>query len=136
MNNTKEITRGGEFIVKETKCENIFTTEDFSEEQKMMRDAVKEFADKEIWSKKDEFEKKNYQLTVDVMKKAGDLGFLGVGAPVGLLIRLLGSTFVTFTGGSVTLPVFLSIVPVKGFNCCFFFLGPDFDPPANLSPVS
>ena len=48
MNNTKEITRGGEFIVKETKCENIFTTEDFSEEQKMMRDAVKEFADKEI----------------------------------------------------------------------------------------
>ena len=53
MNNTKEITRGGEFIVKETKCENIFTTEDFSEEQKMMRDAVKEFADKEIWSKKD-----------------------------------------------------------------------------------
>ena len=56
MNNTKEITRGGEFIVKETKCENIFTTEDFSEEQKMMRDAVKEFADKEIWSKKDEFE--------------------------------------------------------------------------------
>ena len=81
MNNTKEITRGGEFIVKETKCENIFTTEDFSEEQKMMRDAVKEFADKEIWSKKDEFEKKNYQLTVDVMKKAGDLGFLGVGVP-------------------------------------------------------
>ena len=57
MNNTKEITRG-EFIVKETKCENIFTTEDFSEEQKMMRDAVKEFADKEIWSKKDEFEKR------------------------------------------------------------------------------
>ncbi|WP_370074577.1 hypothetical protein, partial [Nocardioides sp.] len=44
MNKTKEITRGGEFIVKETKCENIFTTEDFSEEQKMMRDAVKEFA--------------------------------------------------------------------------------------------
>ena len=45
----KEITRGGEFVVKETQCESIFTPEDFSEEQKMMKDAVKEFADKEIW---------------------------------------------------------------------------------------
>ncbi len=77
----KKITRGGEFVVKETQCENIFTPEDFSEEQKMMRDAVKEFADKEIWSKKEEFEKKNFQLTLDVMKKAGELGFLGVGIP-------------------------------------------------------
>lgn len=54
----KEITRGGEFVVKETQCESIFTPEDFSEEQKMMKDAVKEFADKEIWSKKEEFEKR------------------------------------------------------------------------------
>ena len=77
----KEITRGGEFVVKETQCESIFTPEDFSEEQKMMKDAVKEFADKEIWSKKEEFEKKNFQLSLDVMKKAGELGFLGVGVP-------------------------------------------------------
>ena len=68
----KEITRGGEFVVKETQCESIFTPEDFSEEQKMMKDAVKEFADKEIWSKKAEFETKNFQLTLDVMKKAGE----------------------------------------------------------------
>jgi len=77
----KNITRGGEFVVKETKCENIFSPEDFSEEQKMMRDAVQEFADKEIWSKKEEFEKKNFELTLQVMKKAGELGFLGVGIP-------------------------------------------------------
>jgi alkylation response protein AidB-like acyl-CoA dehydrogenase len=77
----KEITRGGAFVVKDTLCENIFTPEDFTEEQKMMRDAVKEFADKEIWSKKEEFEKKNFQLTLDVMKKAGELGFLGIGIP-------------------------------------------------------
>ena len=34
------ITRGGEFIIKETSPENIFTPEDFSEEQKMMKQAV------------------------------------------------------------------------------------------------
>ena len=42
-------TRGGQFLVKETKCEAIFTPEDFNEEQLMMRDSVKEFVDKEIW---------------------------------------------------------------------------------------
>lgn len=31
---TKEILRGGQFLVKETNCEDIFTPEDFSEEQK------------------------------------------------------------------------------------------------------
>ena len=28
----KEILRGGQFLVKETKCEDVFTPEDFSEE--------------------------------------------------------------------------------------------------------
>ena len=41
-------TRGGQFIVKETKCEDVFTPEDFNEEQLMMRDSVKEFVDKEF----------------------------------------------------------------------------------------
>jgi len=33
----KDILRGGQFLVKESKCEDIFTPEDFSEEQIMMR---------------------------------------------------------------------------------------------------
>ena len=77
----KKITRGGEFIVKNTDCNEVFTPEDFSEEQKMMKEAVHDFAEKEIWSKKSEFEKHNYKLTEEVMKKAGDLGFLSVGVP-------------------------------------------------------
>ena len=82
MEITKEkIIKGGEFITRETLSDEIFTPEDFSEEQKMMRDAVKDFTDKEIWSKKHEFETHNYQLTADVMKKAGNLGFLGVNVP-------------------------------------------------------
>ena len=31
----KNVTRGGQFLVKETKCEDIFTPEDFSEEQSL-----------------------------------------------------------------------------------------------------
>ncbi|MDN3707537.1 acyl-CoA dehydrogenase family protein [Myroides ceti] len=77
----ENITRGGQFLVKETLAENIFTPEDFSEEQKMMRDSVKEFVDREIWPNKERFEKKDYALTEEVMRKAGELGFLGVAVP-------------------------------------------------------
>ncbi len=77
----KDVTRGGQFLVKETKCEDIFTPEDFSEEQKLMRDSVKEFVDKEIWANKDRFEKKDYKFTEECMRKAGEMGFLSVAVP-------------------------------------------------------
>ncbi len=76
-----DIIRGGQFLVKETKCEDIFTPEDFSEEQVMMRDSVIEFVDKELWPNKERFEKKDYALTEEVMKKAGDLGYLSIAVP-------------------------------------------------------
>lgn len=77
----KQVIRGGQFLVKEAQPQDIFTPEDFTEEQKMMRDSVKEFVDREVWPKKEEFEKKNYALTEEVMRKAGELGFLGVAVP-------------------------------------------------------
>lgn len=76
-----DITRGGQFLVKETKCEDIFTPEDFSEEQLMMRDSVKEFVDKEIWPNKNRFEAKDYAFTEATMRKAGEMGFLSVAVP-------------------------------------------------------
>ena len=76
-----EITRGGQFLVKETKCEDVFTPEDFSEEQLMMRDSVKEFVEKEIWPFKNRFESKDFKFTEEVMKKAGEMGFLSVAVP-------------------------------------------------------
>ncbi|MFH4967338.1 acyl-CoA dehydrogenase family protein [Gaetbulibacter sp. M240] len=77
----KDILRGGQFLVKETKCEDVFTPEDFNEDQLMMKEAVTEFVDREIWPKKPEFEKKDYALTESCMRKAGELGFLGVAVP-------------------------------------------------------
>ena len=77
----EDITRGGQFLVKETKCENVFTPEDFSEEQLMMRDSVKEFVDKEIWPNKNRFEAKDYAFTEEMMRKAGEMGFLSVAVP-------------------------------------------------------
>lgn len=77
----KDLLRGGQFLVKETKCEDVFTPEDFSEEQTMMKEAVKEFNDREIIPHRTRFENKDYALTEEVMRKAGELGFLGVAVP-------------------------------------------------------
>lgn len=74
-------TRGGQFIVKETKCEDVFTPEDFNEDQLMMCDSVKEFIDKEIWPNKDRFEKRDFDFTVESMRKAAELGLLGISVP-------------------------------------------------------
>ncbi len=77
----KEIIRGGQFLVKESKCEDVFTLEDLSEEQKMMRESTKEFVDRELWAHWERFEKKDYAYTEACMKKAGELGLLSVAVP-------------------------------------------------------
>ena len=77
----KDILRGGQFLVKETKASDVFTPEDFTEEQKMMRDSTKEFVDRELWSHWERFEKKDYAYTEECMRKAGELGLLGVAVP-------------------------------------------------------
>ena len=77
----KNITRGGEFIIKETSSKDVFTPEDFSEEQLMMKQAVEDFIEKEVLPHRARFENKDYQLTEDIMRKAGELGFLGVAVP-------------------------------------------------------
>ena len=73
--------KGGEFLIKQTPAQEVFTTEDFNEEQQMMRDAVKEFVDREIWPEKERFESGDYAYTEESMRKAAELGFLGITVP-------------------------------------------------------
>ena len=77
----KDILRGGQFLVKETNCEDVFTLEDLNEEQRMMRDSTKEFVDRELWAHWERFEKKDYAYTEETMRKAGELGLLSVAVP-------------------------------------------------------
>lgn len=79
--NKDNLIRGGQFIVRQTKAKDVFTPEDFTEEQRMMRDSVKEFIEKEVLPKKAQFEQKDYALTENVMRKAGELGLLGISVP-------------------------------------------------------
>ena len=102
-----DLLRGGQFLVKETNCEDIFTPEDFSEEQQMMKEAVMEFNDREIIPHKNRFESKDYALTEEVMRKAGELGFLGVAVPeayggleMGFVSTLLTCDYISSGTGS------------------------------------
>jgi alkylation response protein AidB-like acyl-CoA dehydrogenase len=81
MEEIKNISQGGGFIVKETAANTVFTPEDFSEEQLMMKESVQEFVDRDIVPNRERFEQKDYDLTRDLMAKAGGLGFLGVAVP-------------------------------------------------------
>src|SRR5690606_17470659 len=103
----KQILRGGQFLVKETNCEDVFTPEDFSEEQLMMKEAVTEFVDRELWPNKARFEKKDYAFTEEMMHKASEMGFTGVSVPtvyeglgMGFVSTMLVCDYISGTSGS------------------------------------
>ncbi len=106
-NQNQNILRGGQFIVKNTAPEDVFTPEDFTEEQKMMRDSVIEFVDREIWPQKPRFETHDYDFTHELMKKTGDMGLLGVAVPeaygglgMGFVSTVLVCDYISGTSGS------------------------------------
>ncbi len=103
-----EAIKGGEFLIKEVPSENIFISEEFTEEQNMMKEAVIEFVDREIWPKKDRFENKDYALTESTMRQLGDMGFLGISIPekyggmgMGFVSTMLVTDYVSAATGSI-----------------------------------
>ena len=81
MKNKENLISGSEFITHQTNHSNVFTPEDFTEEHIMMRDSVKEFNEREIIPFRSRFEQKDYKLTEDLMRKAGEMGFLSIAVP-------------------------------------------------------
>ena len=76
-----DFLKGGEFLIRETEANDVFIPDDFSEEQKMMAEATTDFIDREVWPHKVRFEDHDYDFTFELMKKAGEMGFLGVSVP-------------------------------------------------------
>src|SRR5690554_681801 len=78
---TKAIN-GAEFLIRETAAEDIFTPEEFSEEQRMMAQACQDFIDMEILPYSDEIDSmKDPELVPRILKKAGEMGLLGISVP-------------------------------------------------------
>ena len=73
--------RGGAFLVTPLNKLKIFTRELFNEDQKMFADAAYDFATKRIKPEKDNLKELNKELTLEIFKELGELGFLGVDIP-------------------------------------------------------
>nr|MBP9548515.1 acyl-CoA dehydrogenase family protein [Chitinophagales bacterium] len=84
MSEVKEILtvlKGAEFLIRESKPEEIFIPEDLNEEQKMIRDMAKEFVDTQVFTQLDAIDSQQPGLVPSLLEAAGELGLLGISVP-------------------------------------------------------
>ncbi|MEP7128492.1 MAG: acyl-CoA dehydrogenase family protein, partial [Chitinophagales bacterium] len=73
----RNVTKGGEFLVRETSPSDIFVPEEINEEQKMMVQMARDFVEQELFPNDARIEKQEAGLAVELINKAGHLGLLG-----------------------------------------------------------
>lgn len=99
MSDTKEkIFKGGSFLVEELTGEDVITPEDFTEEHKMIAKTTEDFVEGEVLPKVDNLENHEFEYSVELLKKAGELGLLGVDVPEeygGLALDKISSSLIT-----------------------------------------
>jgi alkylation response protein AidB-like acyl-CoA dehydrogenase len=92
---TASTLKGGEWLIKPGNANEIFTPEDFSEEQLMIRDMCLQFLQTEVLPVMDRIDKAEPGLMPALMEKAGEQGLLSASVPEEY--GGLGKDFVTST---------------------------------------
>ncbi|HEY8529914.1 MAG TPA: acyl-CoA dehydrogenase family protein, partial [Paenibacillaceae bacterium] len=91
-------TVGGSFLIGETDYRLVTTPEDLTEEQKMIGQTTVDFVAGEVTPHDEQIEKLDYELTVKLLRKAGELGLLGADVPEaygGLGLDRISSTLIS-----------------------------------------
>ena len=81
---TKELAtvkKGGSFLIEETVAPDIFTPEDLTEEQTMIRDMTEQFVEDEVLPQVEKIEHQQWDVTVALLRRCGELGLLGIEVP-------------------------------------------------------
>ncbi len=73
--------KGGEFLIRESSCESVFTPEDWNEEQLMIAQTCREFLEQEVFPKLNDIDDQKEGLMQELLDKAGELGLLGISIP-------------------------------------------------------
>jgi alkylation response protein AidB-like acyl-CoA dehydrogenase len=73
--------KGGEFLIRETKAEEIFTPEDYTEEQRMIGQMCEDFVSQEVAPLIERIDSMEDGLMPSLLDKAGELGILGMSIP-------------------------------------------------------
>jgi len=78
----KKAIKGGEFLIRETEAHEIFTPEEWNEEQRMIANTCKDFLKQEVYPRLNEIDsQKDPKLMPAILDKAGELGLLGTSVP-------------------------------------------------------
>ena len=80
-NQTEKIIKGGSFLIEDISYERLFTPEDFTEEHLMIAKTAEDFVEKEVVPQLEHLENHEFDRTVKLLKKAGELGLLAVDIP-------------------------------------------------------
>ena len=72
---------GGSFLIEERTPDEVFTPEDFSEQHLLIAQTAEEFANKEIVPNAEKMEHKDFEVSRELLRKAGELGLSGVDVP-------------------------------------------------------
>jgi len=72
---------GGSFLLEERTPDEVFTPEDFTEQHQLIGQTAEEFATNEIVPNIEKMEHKDFSVTRELLKKAGELGLSGVEIP-------------------------------------------------------
>jgi alkylation response protein AidB-like acyl-CoA dehydrogenase len=72
---------GGSFLLEQRKTDEVFTPEDFTEQHQLIGQTAEEFAVNEILPNAEKIEHKDFSISRDLLKKAGDLGLSAVEIP-------------------------------------------------------
>src|SRR5438132_10605306 len=73
--------KGGSFLINDSTSDDVFTPEDFSEEQSMIRTMTEQFVEEEVVPQVDKIEHKDWGVTTNLLKRCGELGLLGIEVP-------------------------------------------------------
>lgn len=95
---TKDLIKGGAFLIEEITPEQIFTPEDYTDEHKMIAKTAEEFVVNEVLPEVEHLENHEFDRTVKLLKQAGELGLLGVDVPEeygGLALDKVSSSLIT-----------------------------------------
>ncbi len=77
----KKLLKGGEWLIRESSPQDIFSPEDFSEEQQMIRDMCNQFLDTEVIPILDRIDALEPGLMRSLVQKTGQQGLLSVSFP-------------------------------------------------------
>src|SRR3954452_14758702 len=73
--------KGGSFLTEERDPQDVFTPEDLTEEHRQIAKTAVDFTQNEVMPAAAEIEAKNFQITRELLRKAGELGLMGVDVP-------------------------------------------------------